>query len=436
MGAEFFLKGDSSMRSICRPFVAAMLCALLVMSAPAATLTLTKPEEVGFSSERLKRVRTAVQNHITAKDFGGAVTLVARRGKVVHFEAQGVMDLATGAPMRTDSLFRLASMTKPITAVAVLMMMEEGKLTLNDPISKYIPEFKNPKVATWNLPNDPRGAGIRLLPADREMTIQHILTHTAGMAVSADGPAGAEFAKAELNGSTIGLAEYSRRVGVLPLNFQPGTQWQYTGGVGFSILGRVVEIVSGMNLDQFFKQRIFTPLGMTNTFFTIPKDRMTDLAEVNRLVNGVLTKGNTPAAPAPGVEYFAGAGGLTGSAEDYFKFSQMLLNGGQLNGVRLLSRKSVEMMADNAVGDLTLANYPEPGQNLRGYGFGLGVRVRMSNGASGWLGSVGDYGWAGANGTYFWIDPKEQVIGIIMMSTRVGILRTEFPNAVYQALVD
>ena len=135
-------------------------------------------------------------------------------------------------------------------------------------------------------------------------------------------------------------------------------------------------------------------------------------------------------------DYFAGAGGLTGNAEDYFLFCQMLLNGGQLNGVRLLSRKSVEMMSDNAVGGLTLANYPEPGQNLSGYGFGLGVRVRVSNGVSGWLGSVGDYGWAGANGTYFWIDPKEQVIGIVMMSTRVGLLRTEFPNAVYQALVD
>jgi CubicO group peptidase (beta-lactamase class C family) len=175
---------------------------------------------------------------------------------------------------------------------------------------------------------------------------------------------------------------------------------------------------------------------MNNTFFVIPENRKGDLAEVHRSVNGRLVKQDPPAAAAPGIEYFSGAGGLTGTAEDYFQFCQMLLNGGQLNGVRLLSRKSVEMMADNAVGDLNLANYPEPGQNLKGYGFGLGVRVRMSNGASGWLGSVGDYGWAGANGTYFWIDPKEQVIGIIMMSTRVGLLRTEFPNAVYQALVD
>src|SRR5262245_24702033 len=265
----------SSLKSI----AAAMLCALLVIPAPGATLTLSKPEEVGFSSERLQRIRPAVQRHINAKEFGGAVTLVARRGKVVHFEAHGLMDLEAHTPMRTDALFRLASMTKPLTAVAVLMMMEEGKLVLSDPVSKYIPEFKNPKVAMWNMPNDPRGAGTRLIPADREMTLQHILTHTAGMAVSTDGPAGDYFAKAELNGSRMGLAEYSKRVGALPLNFQPGTQWQYTGGVGFSILGRVVEIVSGMNLDQFFKQRIFTPLGMNNTFFTVPQNRNSDIAE-------------------------------------------------------------------------------------------------------------------------------------------------------------
>src|SRR6185369_11791793 len=210
------------MISSLKPFVAATLCVLLVVSAPAASLKLSKPDEVGFSSERLQRIRPAVQNHINAKEFGGAVTLVARRGKVVHFEAQGLMDLETNTPMRTDALFRLASMTKPITAVAVLMMMEEGKLVLSDPVSKFIPEFKNPKVAMWNMPNDPRGAGTRLVPADREITLQHILTHTAGMAVSADGPAGDYFAKADLAGSRIGLAEYAKRVGALPLNFQPG----------------------------------------------------------------------------------------------------------------------------------------------------------------------------------------------------------------------
>jgi len=289
-------------------------------------------------------------------------------------------------------------------------MMEEGKLVLSDPVSKFIPEFKNPKVAMWNLPNDPRGAGVRIVSADREVTLQNILTHTAGMAVSTEGPAGEFYRKANLDQEQISLAEFSKRAGALPLNFQPGTQWQYTSGVGFAVLGRVVEIVSGMNLDQFFKQRIFTPLTMNNTFFNIPADRLGDVATVYRRTEQGLAKQNPVPPRPPGVEFFSGAGGLTGSAEDYLQFCQMLLNGGQLNGVRLLSRKSIELMTDNAIGNLDLANYSEQGltleQNLRGYGFGLGVRVRRSTGASGWLGSPGDYGWAGANGTYFWVALK------------------------------
>src|SRR5579862_7479713 len=243
--------------------IAPSLCVLLAFQAFAASLTISRPEEAGISAERLKRIRSVVQSHIDAKDFAGAVTLVARKGKVVHFEAQGTTDLESGKPMRADTLFRMASMTKPITAVAVLMLMEEGKLILSDPVSKFIPEFKNPRVALWNLPNDPRGAGVRVVSADREVTLQHILTHTAGLAVSPDGPAGDFFRRAKLD-EPISLAEFSQRAGALPLNFQPGTQWQYTGGVGFAILGRVVEIVSGMSLDQFFKQRIFAPLNMEN----------------------------------------------------------------------------------------------------------------------------------------------------------------------------
>jgi CubicO group peptidase (beta-lactamase class C family) len=431
---------EAVMSPTAKLLIAPWLCAVLALPVSAASFTLSKPDEVGFSAERLKVIHSVIQKHIDAKDFTGAVTLVARKGKVVHFEAQGAIDQESGKPMRTDTLFRMASMTKPITAVAVLMLMEEGKLVLSDPVSKFIPEFRNPKVAMWNLPNDPRGAGVRIVSADREVTLQHILTHTAGLAVSPEGPAGDFYRNANLAQGQMSLAEFCKRVGTLPLNFQPGTQWQYTSGVGFAVLGRVVEIVSGMNLDQFFKQRIFAPLNMSNTFFNIPANRMGDVATVYRRTEQGLVKQN-PAPPLPaGVEFFSGAGGLTGSAEDYLQFCQMLLNGGQWNGARLLSRKTVELMTDNAIGNLDLANYSEQGltleQNLRGYGFGLGVRVRKSTGASGWLGSPGDYGWAGANGTYFWVDPKEQLIGMVLMATRVGILRTEFPNAVYQALVD
>jgi CubicO group peptidase (beta-lactamase class C family) len=419
-----------------RALIASLLSAVLSSQTFAASLALSKAEDAGISSERLKRIHPLIQSHIDAKDLSGAVTLVVRRGKLVHFEAQGSTDFESNQPMRTDTLFRMASMTKPITAVAVLMMMEEGKLILSDPVSKYIPEFKNPKVAVWNLPNDPRGAGVRLVTADREVTLQHLLTHTAGLAVSTEGPAGEFYRQGNLSQEGISLAEYCKRAGALPLNFQPGTQWQYTSTVGFSILGRVVEIVSGMNLDQFFKQRIFAPLGMNNTFFNIPPERMADVAMVYTRSDKGLMKQNLPRPLPPGVEFFAGSGGLTGSAQDYLQFCQMLLNGGQWNGSRLLSRKSVELMTDNAIGNLDLANYPVQGQNLSGYGFGLGVRVRKSTGASGWLGSVGDYGWAGANGTYFWIDPKEQLIGMVLMATTVGRLRTEFPNAVYQAIID
>jgi CubicO group peptidase (beta-lactamase class C family) len=428
------LSEDEVMRVSGRPVVAILLCGLLGLHAAAASLAISKPEEAGLSSERLRSIEPLIKSHIASKHLPGAVTLVARRGKVVHFEAYGSTDFEANSPMRTDTLFRLASMTKPITAVAVLMLMEEGKLILSDPVSKFIPEFKNPKVAVWNLPNDPRGAGVKLITANREVTLQHILTHTAGLAVSTEGPAGESYRQANL--SRISLAEFSKRVGALPLNFQPGTQWEYTSTVGFSVLGRVVELVSGMNLDQFFRQRIFSPLGMRNTFFDIPQDRRSAVAAVYTLTPQGPVKQNPPAPLPTGVEFYSGSGGLIGTAEDYLQFCQMLLNGGQLHGTRLLSRKSVELMTDNAIGDLDLANYPVPGQDLRGYGFGLGVRVRKSTGASGWLGSVGDYGWAGANGTYFWIDPKEQLIGMVMMATRVGRLRTEFPNAVYQAIID
>jgi CubicO group peptidase (beta-lactamase class C family) len=396
----------------------------------AAALPTSKPEDVGFSAKRLEQIAPLVKRHVDAGELSGAVTLVARKGKVVHLEAHGQMDVEGKKPMQTGTLFRMASMTKPVTAVAILMLMEEGKLILADPVSKFIPEFGNAKVAEWNLPNDPRGAGVRLVPPTRPMTLQDLLTHTAGMTVAAEGPAGDYYAALKL-APTATLAERVKAWGTVPLSFQPGTQWQYTGGPGFDTLGRVVEIVSGMTLEEFFERRIFQPLGMRDTFFRVPAGREAEVAASYDVTKGTLTR----AAAAPVVPgYFGGGGGLTGSASDYFTFSQMLLNGGSLNGVRILSRKSVELMTDNAIGDLDLRNYISTEHDLKGYGFGLGVRVRKSTGRTGWLGSRGDYGWAGARGTYFWIDPAEQVIGIILMQTRVLRLRTEFPNAVYAAL--
>ena len=395
----------------------------------AASLPSSKPEEVGLSSERLKGVSALVKSHIDAGDFSGAVTLVARRGKLIHLEAQGLRDIEMKTPMTVESVFQLASMTKPITAVAVLMLMEEGKLLLGDPVSKFIPEFKDQTVAEWNLPNDPRGAGSRLVRANREITLQDLLTHTSGMASSMEGPAGGEVAKLKL-AADASIDQRVRAWAKLPLNFQPGTQWQYTGGVGFGVLGRVVELVSGLPLDQYFDKRIFTPLGMKDSFFLIPAARQGDIA----VMYGKQSTGLTKVANSAG--RVNGAGGLWSTAQDYLAFAQMLLNGGQLNGARIISRKSVELLSDNAIGDLDLRNYIGTEHNLAGYGFGLGVRVRKSSGRSGWLGSPGDFGWAGAQGTYSWIDPKEQTIGIIMMSTRVQRLRAEFPNVVYGSFID
>ena len=418
-------------------FVAMVAGVALGASGLGAAPAVSKAEDVGMSAERLKRIHPMIQSHIDARDFSGAVTVIARKGKVVHFESHGMADVEAHKAMTNDTLFRLASMTKPVTAVSILMLVEEGKLVLSDPVSKFVPEYKNPKVAVWNLPGDPAGAGLHLVPAAREITVRDLLTHTSGLANAFEGPAGEYVRRANLptGGS---LDERVKRMGKLPLNFQPGTQWEYSPSTGFDTLGRIVEILSGMSLDQFFKTRVFDPLGMKDTFFLVPADRRADVTVPYQKNETGLVRPPV-SAPATGVEptpqYFSGAGGLTGSAADYLRFSQMLLNGGQLDGVRLLGRKTVELMTSDAIGPLDLGNYAGD-QVLKGYGFGLGVRVRRSTGDNGWMGSAGDFGWAGALGTYFWIDPKEQLVGIVMIQTRNTKLRMEYPNLVYQAISD
>jgi CubicO group peptidase (beta-lactamase class C family) len=415
--------------------VGVVAVAALAASGFGATLAMSKAEDVGMSSERLKRIHPMIQGHIDANDFSGAVTLVARKGKMIHFEAHGFADVEAKAPMKTDTLFRLASMTKPVTAVSILMLLEEGKLVLSDPISKFVPEYKNPQVAVWSLPNDPAGAGLHLVPAAREITIRDLLTHTSGLANGFEGPAGEYVRRANLP-SGGSLDERVKRAAKLPLNFQPGTQWEYSPTTGFDTLGRIVEILSGMTLDQFFKTRVFDPLGMKDTFFTVPPARQPELTVAYLKNDKGLVRPPAPTPPAAhSGPYFSGGGGLTGSAADYLRFSQMLLNGGQLDGVRLLGRKTVELMTTDAVAPLDLGNYAGD-QVLKGYGFGLGVRVRRNTGENGWMGSIGDYGWAGALGTYFWIDPKEQLVGVVMIQTRNTRLRMEYPNLVYQAITD
>ncbi len=411
-----------------------LLLTLLMTTAGAAfaaSLPKSSPEEVGLSTERLKRVHALVQRYIDKGEIAGAVSLVARRGHVAHFEAQGVTDLETRKPMRTDTIFRLASMTKPVTSIAVMMLHEEGYFLLEDPVSKFLPEFKNPKVAVANAPNERAEGGFRLVPADREITIRHLLTHTAGLASGSAGPTMAA-AKALTHSTGDLLADHIRQLAALPLNFQPGAAWEY--GPATDVLGRLVEVISGMPLDQFFRQRILAPLGMRDTWFYLPGDRVARLASAYTKQDGALKKLTALGQADPNGKYYSGAGGLAATAEDYFHFCQMLLNGGQFDGVRLVSRKTIEMMTTNNIGHLPLWQ-----DSYRGYGFGLGFRVRERLGDSATLGSAGEYGWGGAFGTYFWVDPKEQLIGILMIQlnpySHVNI-RPEFQNAVTQAIAD
>ncbi|HYR90023.1 MAG TPA: serine hydrolase domain-containing protein [Terriglobia bacterium] len=289
---------------------------LLALPLVGAALPEAKPEEVGFSADRLQRIHLMLQRRIDAGDISGAVTLVARNGRVAYFETQGLMDIETKKPMAKDAIFRMASMSKPITGVAIMMLMEEGKVRLTDPVSKFIPEFKAMKVAVARQTTPaPAGANpanpapqFYTIPADREITIRDLLTHTSGLV---SGPMStSEAAKvARKPGET--LADYIPRLGALPLEFQPGSRWSYSPGAGFDRLGRIVEIVSGQTFDVFLKQRIFDPLGMKDTFFSPTEDRIPRLASVYQKTARGLEK-----QPDPGpTKYFSGAGGLRGTAD-------------------------------------------------------------------------------------------------------------------------
>lgn len=411
-----------------------LIASLLVASvAFPATLPKSAPEEVGLSTDRLKRVSTLVQRYIDKGEIAGAVSLVARRGRMVYLESQGVSDLDSKQPMKNDTIFRMASMTKPVTSLAVMMLHEEGAFLLDDPVAKFLPEFKNPKVALANAPNERAEGGYRLVPADRPITIRHLLTHTAGLASGTAGPTVDALKKLNATRKPEDLLEnWIRQLAELPLNFQPGTAWEY--GPATDVLGRLVEVVSGQPLDQFFRQRILDPLAMKDTWFYLPEPLRPRLASAYVKQGAGLQKLPALTQANPNGKFLSGAGGLAGTAEDYYRFCQMLLNGGQLDGKRLVSRKTIESMTANHIGKLTLWQ-----DAYRGYGFGLGFRVRQDVGQSATLGSVGEYGWGGAYGTYFWVDPKEQLIGILMIQLMPYAhlnIRPEFQNAVTQAITD
>jgi CubicO group peptidase (beta-lactamase class C family) len=417
-------------------------CAVLTMPLHAGTITAGKPEDLGFSSDRLTRIHEAVQRHIDAKSLAGAVTMIVRNGRIAHFESHGLIDIDANRPMPKDGIFRLASTSKPVTAVAVMMMLEEGKLRLNDPVSRFIPEFKSMKVAVPKPGSEaaapaPGGRGGRggppvevdLVPASREITVRDLLTHGSGLMSGGLGQRASASVGQRAPEDT--LATYIPKLGSASLDFQPGTLWRYSGLAGFDILSRLVEIASGQTFDRFLKQRLFDPLGMKDTGFALLPDRAARIVPLYRRTQNGLEK-LPDQSGLSSATYFSGAGGLVSTAEDYAQFATMLVNGGELNGKRYLSPRTIELMASNHTGDMAGG---QMGMSPRGIGFGLGVQVVEDPVAADRRVSKGAWGWAGAYGTNVHIEPQEKMVTIIFMQTSTPQLQRDFENAVFQAVV-
>jgi CubicO group peptidase (beta-lactamase class C family) len=381
---------------------AGLLVPLRAYSVPSA-----RPEDVGFSSERLQRIADTIQRHIDARNIAGAVTLVASGGRIAHFEAHGLTDLESKKPMTKDTVFRIMSMTKPVTAVAVMMLEEEGRLRVTDPVSKYLPEFTHVTV------------GDARAPVAREITIAHLLTHTSGL------PNGNI---ADRSDDTLAAA--MPRLAQVPLSFQPGSEWAYSGLLGPDVLARIVEIVSGQPYDRFLRERIFDPLGMKETsHYPSDAQRPRVATLYTRTATGLVPRGDTYSSRT----YFSGSAGLLSTAEDYLQFAQMLANGGELNGRRLLKAETVRRIATNHVGDLFNGklNFPN-----RGVGFGYLVALIEDSRTAAWPLPDGTFGWFGAYGTQVWINPKERFVTLLMVQKFQGLsleVQRDFDAAVAQA---
>ena len=413
--------------------IAAVLLAGLVTASAQADLPFAKAETVGMSSKRLERINAFIKDYVDTNQIAGAVTLVARKGKIVHFEAQGWRDKDANAPMEKDAIFSLASMTKPIVSTALMMLWEDGKFMLDDPISKWLPSYAHKQVL------DPLTG--RRVPA-RPVTVRHVLTHTSGLSLTpaaatpaplTDGETAVQAAaQANAPARPKTLLEAVERAAGSPLAFQPGDRWQYGSSTDFVAI--LVEKMSGTTIDEFVRTRIFQPLGMRDTFYNIPREKAGKVAAIYRPdKDGKITLLRKPEYHEP-TTYFPGVAGLNATAADYFRFSQMLLNGGEFSGQRLLGRMTVNMMITNQIGS---------GKPVYirgdGYGFGLGFSVLTDPSKSGDALSPGTFSWGGANGTLFWIDPQEDLIGILMIQINPYAhfnIRPLFSVAVSQAITD
>lgn len=424
---------------------------VFVFSASAAwgrSLPAVEPDKVGLSPERLQRIGEIFQQEIEEGKLPGAIVLIARKGEVAYFESFGVRDPESTAPMPKDAVFRIYSMTKPLVSVAAMILMEEGRLQLADPVSKFLPEFAELQVSVPSA--DAYGkVTYGLVPAERSITIQDLLRHTAGLAY------GELTANAAVKEAYAGIGVYKpdglpfeardvapaeEIVGLAkaPLIHQPGTVWEYS--LASDVLGRVVEKASGMRLGDFLEQRLFTPLGMVDTGFSVPDADMARLAE--RLATDPATGGPNRLidVSAPPANDSGGAGAVS-TASDYALFAQMLLNGGELNGARILSPTTVRLMASDHLSSRIEAPVT-PGELLLGtpgYTFGLGFAVREGPGVAAIPGSEGEFMWAGYGGTFFWIDPEQELVGVLMTQAPGpgrAYYRRHIKQLVYQAIVD
>jgi CubicO group peptidase (beta-lactamase class C family) len=435
-----------------RTSIGLVLATLVAGTGWAQGLPSTTPSTAGLSETRLERLDTVVQGYVDDQAIAGAVTLIARRGRQVHLQSYGMADRDAGTPMRPDTIVRIASMTKPITSVAVLMLYEEGYFKLHDPVGQYLPELVHLDV----LSSADNGATFTRTPAQRPITIRHLLTHTSGIGYRFLGDLGGGpklRALAELYGEAgiaDGLSEHDGTIeglvtalGGLPLLHEPGEAFSY--GLSDDVLGRLVEVVSGLSFDEFLQTRIFGPLGMPDTAFYVSDDKAERMAavytpaagglsQVDGTVNGDhLVYSSTYSTGRPR-RNFSGGAGLSSTAQDYSRFLQMLLNGGELDGVRILSPMTVALMTANQIGDTVAGSIVRPGSA----GFGLGVAIRGGPGVDGELGSAGAYYWSGFFNTVFWVDPEEQFIGVLLTQVFPGTsdIQDKFRLMAYQTIVE
>ena len=417
------------------------ICSAAVVQAQA--LPTAQPESVGMSAQRLGRISEVFRQQIDNGNLPGVVVMVARKGRLVYTDTIGFQNKEAGTPLSKDSIFRIYSMTKPLVSVAAMMLVEDGKMQLNDAVSKFLPGVKDLQVSVAKVDAEFARTTYALIPAEREITVQDLLRHTSGLAYSSltqNAVVKEAYAKGGIDEDVRGLspAEEVERFAKAPLAHQPGTVWEYS--LATDMLGRVVEAASGKRLADFLDERLFKPLGMNDTAFWVPKDKLGRLAEalpVDASTGKPIKLYDVTAVPN---NDSGGAGGVS-TASDYLRFAQMMANGGQFDGKRFLSRTTVELMTSDHLGTRIQALSPmTPGEILLstpGYTFGLGFAVRQAPGVAGVAGSAGEFMWGGYAGTYFWVDPKEQLVGVYMTQAPSPIrayYRKLFKQLVYAAI--